>query len=183
MIREDKETIMEDKETILEDKQLNHCTFDKCDYSSVDNSNFKRHISTVHEDKNNGDQCGYCKYSSNDQSNLMRHFKNRHRGKKPKIIAKKFKKNYCSICEIQYSCKKDFNEHKAFVHEGKKPKNYCPLCEIQLAHKQALNDHIANVHEGKELPSTTCSICDTTFDSGIPHKLWIQRPYELVYYK
>merc|ERR1712008_201551 len=78
---------------------------------SDDKSDMKKHIESVHEEKNKHTICNICKKGFAEKAKLIAHNASFHEGKKP---------HSCPTCEASFDYPASLKKHIATVHDGQK---------------------------------------------------------------
>ena len=122
-----------------------------CDYTCSNKSNFKRHVSLVHEGKKPFKKrkkitfkCEACDSSFSEKSGLKKHIESVHERKGPFD---------CSFCGLKFTQTCDLYTHIKGFHEKKKP-FVCYECDKNFLLKNTLKRHIESVHKRKKPESS-----------------------------
>ena len=124
------------KEENIEVEKKSHCCL-LCNASFDRSGLLKRHVESVHEEKQPAHMCSVCDKSFSAKDKLKRHTNSVHMEKKP---------HKCPICDKSYDRNDTLKKHKKLVHEEVKS-HKCSVCEKSYAEKTALSRHEESVHK------------------------------------
>ena len=117
---------------------------------SDDKSDMKKHIESVHEEKNKH-ICNICNKGFAEKAKLIAHNASFHEGKKP---------HSCPTCEASFDYSASLKKHIATVHDGQK-QHSCYICGFSFTEVSNLKEHIEDIHNRKT--PYECSICNEAF--------------------
>ena len=99
-----------------------------CEYKSVSQHHFKRHMSRVHE---KSIQCDQCSFTCGSIDYLRDHIKAVHEGTKLK----------CKKCPAEFNWRSDLSRHMKGVHSG--IVYTCLVCSLELSSDKSLKRHMS----------------------------------------
>ncbi len=129
---------------------LHQCNYEECDYKTMNQSNFTRHVKTVHENSRDF-ICNSCHKTFNCSGSLHKHMQTH--------MQTHYDKQYkCELCDKKYTRKDILNRHIKFYHEI--PGQYvCDVCHKGFNRSDELNVH-QQLHTNRIY---SCQFCDKIY--------------------
>ena len=147
-----------------------------CDFFFEKESNLKRHIRKVHEQKREH-FCSECDGSFLDIRLLKAHIATVHEGKNH---------HKCKICNITLSTEVILKRHIKTVHEKVRP-HKCPKCDYAASIKAHIKKHLFRIHNVSledihsilfEKENIKCCYCDNNFSMEVDYQTHVKLVHE-----
>ena len=106
--------------------------------------------------------CHVCEEGFGDMESLKQHLTTHMPPKKPRVVEKRFK---CDYCNMMFKFPAHLREH-TLIHTGEKP-HECQFCGVCFTHKKTLKKHLLT-HSDKVPPRRTQPAVNRSADSLMP---------------
>ena len=115
--------------------------YDICDMLFKTDSNWKKHVKSVHLKELNYN-CQFCDFSSKELSQLSLHKKMKNHG--DCLRGQKFK---CKVCDFESVYKASLGRHMETFHTGQQRKYNCSMCTFNSLHEKSVRTHENYIHK------------------------------------